>query len=110
MARIAQWLDRQDINVVVANISIDPNQLLEQRGQFRDYFEVFIDVPVKILARRDAKNLYEPALRGEKLEVVGVDIPYPGPSQPDLVIDNASFATAPDELAQQIAESAGIDL
>ncbi len=110
MARIAQWLDGQGINVVVTNISIDPNQLLEQRGQFRDYFEVFVDVPVEVLALRDEKNLYQPALRGEKVDVVGIDIAYSRPLQPDLVIDNASFATAPDEWAEQIAESAGIDL
>ncbi len=110
IARIAQWLDKQNINVIVTNISVDPIQLLELRNRFRDYFEVFIDVPIEILVSRDDKGLYQPALRGERDNVVGVDIPYPGPLQPDLVINNASFATTPEAWAQYIAASAGIDL
>lgn len=108
MGAIAGWLERQSINVVVCNISIDPAQLLAHRTQFASYFEVFIDVPVEVLAARDGKGLYRRALQGLERDVVGVDIAYPGPSRPDLVLDNSSFATPPQVWAARIAAAAGI--
>jgi adenylylsulfate kinase-like enzyme len=38
--------------------------------------------------RRDTRNLYASALRGEIPNVVGVDIPFPEPVSPELVLDN----------------------
>ena len=110
VSRVAQWLDEQEINVIVANISIDSSQLLEHRTIFKNYFEVFVDVPIEALAQRDDKSLYQSALRGEIRHVVGVDIPYGRPSQPDLIIDNSAFSTAPDQWARKIAGAAGIML
>jgi adenylylsulfate kinase-like enzyme len=110
MSRIARWLDAQGVNVVVANISIDPKQLLDNRAMFKDYFEVFIDVPIADLIRRDEKNLYRPALEGKLRNVVGVDIPYETPLQPDLTIDNSGFSTTPEEWVRVIADAAGIAL
>ena len=55
----------------------------------RNYFEVYIDVPMETLQRRDVKNLYDRALRGEIKNVVGVDLILPPPSSPDMVVDNS---------------------
>ena len=57
--------------------------------KIKGYFEVFIDVPIEILAKRDFKNLYKRALMGKIKNVVGVDIPFKFPKNPDLVIDNS---------------------
>ena len=43
-----------------------------------------------VLCKRDTKNLYEPALRGDISDVVGVDIPFPRPTSPDMVVDNGT--------------------
>ena len=43
---------------------------------------------MQTLLRRDIKNLYARASRGEIVNVVGVDIPFPEPESPELVIDN----------------------
>lgn len=110
IAAIAGWLDRQDINVVVCNISIGPDQLEENRSRFERYFEVFIDVPVEVLIERDNKGLYLQALEGEMSNVVGIDIDYPGPNRPDFVIDNRGYDVAPADWAERILDRAGIDL
>jgi len=39
--------------------------------------------------KRDQKNLYAPALRGEKKNVIGVDLPFTVPAHFDLKIDNS---------------------
>ena len=53
------------------------------------YFEVFIDVPLEILVKRDFKNLYKKALKGKVKNVVGVDIPFKYPKSPNLILDNS---------------------
>ena len=88
IAALCEWLNGQDINVVCCTISSFPDLLRENRWRFRDYFEVFVDVPLDTLATRSKKDVYERARLGESRYVVGVDIPYTPPENPDLVIDN----------------------
>jgi adenylylsulfate kinase-like enzyme len=43
---------------------------------------------MQTLLKRDIKNLYARALKGEILNVVGVDLPFPEPENPELIINN----------------------
>ena len=88
MAELCAWLDRQGIDVVCCCLSIFEETREWNRRTYSDYFEVFVDVPFETLRRREIKNLYAPALRGEIRNVVGVDIPFTPPRNPDLVVDN----------------------
>jgi cytidine diphosphoramidate kinase len=99
---LCQWLDSQGINVICCTISGFEEIRRANREVFLDYIEVYLKVPVEILAERDTKNLYKRALQGELKDVVGVDIPFPPPSKPDLVIDNSNFSKSPEEIAREI--------
>ncbi len=105
--RMCRWLDRQNINVVCSILSIFPDLRDENRRELSKYFEVFIDVPMDELVRRDIKDIYAPALRGERTHVVGVDIPFPRPENPDLVIDNSRPGLDIDAVARQILRASG---
>ena len=59
------------------------------RKNIKNYYEVFIDVPFDILLKRDYKNLYKKAKKGIIKNVVGVDIPYIKPKNPNLIVDNS---------------------
>ena len=83
-----RFLDRQDIHLICAVLSIFPQWQEWNRRNFSRYFEVFVDASLETLVARDIKNLYGPALAGEKKDVVGVDIPFVSPSNADLVVDN----------------------
>jgi cytidine diphosphoramidate kinase len=83
------WLDKQGINVVCCTISNFQDVLDANRATFSDYFEVFVEVPFEVLKARDTKNLYESALSGKTKNVVGVDIPFSPPGNPDMVVDNS---------------------
>ena len=87
---LCAWLDRQGINVVCCVLSVFPEMRKRNRKLFSRYFEVYISVPMDVLCRRDAKNLYGPAMRGEISNVVGVDLPFTPPAAPDMVIDNGA--------------------
>ena len=89
ICEMCAWLDRQQINVVCCTMSFFPHLHRRNREELSAYFEVFLSVPKEVLYRRDYKNLYAPALRGESKNVVGVDIPFTPPENPDLIIDNS---------------------
>ncbi len=40
------------------------------------------------MERRDVNNLYSQAKAGKIKNVVGIDIPFPEPENPDLIIEN----------------------
>ena len=52
------------------------------------YQEVYIKASIDVLEKRDTNNLYFQAKSGKIKNVVGIDIPFPEPENPDLVIEN----------------------
>ena len=88
IAAMSTWLDRQNINAVVSILCIFPDILTANRNCYSDYFEIFVDAPLPTLEARDSKGLYAAARRGETANVVGIDIPFPTPAKPDLVVRN----------------------
>jgi len=52
------------------------------------FFEVFMDVPLNIVAERDPKGLYEKVFRGEITGFTGVDDPYEAPEKAEIVLPN----------------------
>lgn len=108
IAELCGWLDRQGINVVCCTISLFGFLHERNRKTFSRYFEVFIDVPLEILFRRDDKDLYARARRGEIKNVVGIDLPFEPPLNPDLVIDNGTKGTDPRHIAERILSAVGM--
>ncbi len=103
---ICAWLDRQDINVICCTMSFFSDVHERNRRILSRYFEVYISVPMDILCRRDTKNLYAPAMRGEIRNVIGVDLPFTPPAAPDMVIDNSRDGADLGALAAGILETA----
>ena len=52
-----------------------------------DFVEVFVDTPLNIAERRDAKGLYALARRGEVKNFTAVSSPYEPPLAPDVHIE-----------------------
>ncbi len=103
-------LDRQGIHVIAAVLSIFPEWQRWNRENFSNYYEVFLDVPLDILKQRDTKNLYADAEGGRLPNVVGIDIPFPRPPNPDLVLDGVAQRDGVDaNLARVLAELPALD-
>lgn len=88
VSRLCHYLDRQGINVVCAILSLFDEQQRWNRETYSDYFEIFIDVPIDVLEARDQKGLYSGAKEGRVPNVVGFDIVFKPPKNPDLVVRN----------------------
>jgi len=108
IAELCGWLDRQGINVVCCTISLFGFLHERNRKTFSRYFEVFVDVPLETLFRRDVKSLYAGARRGEIRNVIGVDLPFAPPLNPDLVIDNRADGIDAERVAERVLAAAGI--
>ncbi len=87
---ICRWLDTQGQNVVCCIQSLFEESRVWNRVNYSSYYEVYLAVPMDILIKRNPKNLYQDAINGRRTEVVGVDIPFAEPENPDMVIDNAA--------------------
>jgi adenylylsulfate kinase len=88
ISNITKFLSDQGVHVVCAVLSIFPEWRKWNRENMRDYAEVYLRVSMETLIERDIKNLYKRALSGEINNVVGVDLPFPEPDNPELTIEN----------------------
>ena len=54
------------------------------------FVEVFVDTPLEVCERRDARGLYARARRGEIKGFTGIDDPYEPPYCPEISLDTVS--------------------
>ena len=88
ICRLCQFLDQQGLDVVCAILSIFPDTREWCRQNLSSYYEVFIDAPLDHLMKRDDKGIYNKYKNGEIKDVAGLDLEFPTPEHPDLVIRN----------------------
>ncbi|PWW31966.1 adenylylsulfate kinase [Cytobacillus oceanisediminis] len=75
----------------------DGVRALFEEGEF---VEVFIDCPLEECERRDPKQLYVKARRGEIKDFTGIDSPYEAPDKPEITIRSDQFSV--EEAVEQI--------
>ena len=86
ICKLCKWLDDQGIEVICCILSAFRESREWNRKNYSQYFEVYIDVPMDILQKRDVKGIYS----GKKKDVIGVDIPFVKPESPDYVFANTA--------------------
>lgn len=102
LSHLSKFLADQGIHVVAAVLSIFPEWQLWNRENISDYSEVYMRATMETLLRRDVKSLYARALKGEISNVVGVDLPFPEPERPELVINNDLDSLDLNELTDKV--------
>jgi len=85
-ARLCRTLASQGINVAIATISMFHAVQEWNRNNLPGYMEIFLDVPLHELIRRDSKQLYARAAKGEVNNVAGLDFEVDKPISPDIHI------------------------
>ena len=99
-ANITKWLDSFRISSIVAVINAFEKDRIFCRKEIKNYKQIYLKCGLRERVRRDKKKLYEPALRGEKKNVVGVDISFEDPDNDDFTVD--SEKTDPDSAVKEI--------
>jgi bifunctional enzyme CysN/CysC len=81
---------------------------LMEEGEF---FEIFVDTPLRIAEARDPKGLYKKARRGELRNFTGIDSPYETPESPEMRVDTteSTAAQAAEVIIQRLAQTGVIN-
>ncbi len=103
ICRMAQVLAVQGITVVVATMSLYREIHAWNRRNLPGYVEVYLKVDLEVLRSRDPKGLYARSDCNDEGHLVGVDLPFEAPRDPDLVIDNNGSAADIADIAARIA-------
>ena len=101
---MSKALTDQNMVVIVGVLYNNPDLLAWNRKNFPGYFEVYIKTSLETVMNRDSKGLYEKARAGQQSDVVGIDIPWYAPTNPDLIIEG-DRPDPPAELAAHVVRS-----
>lgn len=103
-AHLCYLIAVQGIDVAIATISLFREVHEWNRANLPGYFEIFLSVPMKELMRRDKKQIYARAARGELKDVAGLDFMVDEPQAPDVRIEWLPGLTVEVALAQVIEQ------
>jgi adenylylsulfate kinase len=81
---VCEVLSRNGVVAIAAAISPYREIRDEIRTRIPNFVEVYMSVPISVLAERDVKGLYKKALAGEIKNFTGVDDPYEPPLNPEV--------------------------
>ena len=106
-AHLSELLSKQGFIVVVATISMFREVYIWNRTHLPGYFEIYLNVPIEELRRRDSKQIYSRYDIGELQNVAGLDLNVDVPKTPDLEVVNESGLTLA-QLADEIIEKSKV--
>ena len=86
-AKLCRVLISQELTVVIATISLFREIHEWNRANLPGYFEVYLQVPLEELRRRDPKNIYRRFDAGELKYVAGLDLAVDLPESPDMIVE-----------------------
>ena len=102
-ARLCEFLTGQNMDVVCGTLAMFHACRQWNRENIIQYREIYLKVPMEVLRKRDPKKIYSRAEKGELENVVGIDIPFEEPQNPDMIINNDG-GQSPDIVARNIYE------
>lgn len=95
-----------DAGLIVLTAFISPfraeRQLVRSMLPEAEFFEVFVDTPLKVAEERDVKGLYKKARAGELKNFTGIDSDYEVPVNAEIRIDTTKMS--PEEAAELIVD------
>ena len=109
VAEVARLMTDAGLIVLVSFISPFRAEREMARAMFEpgEFFEVFVDTPLEVAERRDAKGLYAKARRGELRNFTGIDSPYEAPQDAEIHLHAAVDDAA--GMAEQVIQRMGLD-
>ncbi len=95
--RLCKMLADQGHDVVIATISMFYECHQWNRSNQSYYYEIYLRASMQVLKKRNQKNLFS----GKNCSIVGVDISFEEPQNPDIILDNEGDAS-PEEIEEHL--------
>ena len=104
VAEVARLMVDAGLIVLVSFISPFRAERRMARAMFApgEFLEVFVDTPLGVAERRDAKGLYAKARAGQIRNFTGIDSPYEVPENADITLDTQAHSET--ELAEALVD------
>lgn len=106
-ARLCKLLADQNMHVICCTISMFDRVREWNRQNIKNYLEIYIEVPLRVLEERNQKNLYREVRDGKRENVVGMDLELELPKTPDIRLVNDGTRT-PEEMGKVLAGALGV--
>ena len=106
IAEIAKLMVDAGLIVIVAAISpyVRERQFAKSLFDKKEFFEVFVNTPLKVCLKRDPKGLYLKAKKDKNMNKTGLGTNYEKPRNPNLEIDTSKQKT--DEIVKNLIKKA----
>jgi cytidine diphosphoramidate kinase len=92
ISRLCKFLQAEGVLVVCSTMSLYREIWQFNHSNLDPYLQVYLDVPMTVLAERDQKGLYSGASLGQSSDVGGVQLPLELPLDSDLVLGSSERA------------------
>ena len=99
---VISWLNSFGVSTIVAAINAFEKDRIFCRKEIKNYKEVFLKCSLDERIKRDKKKLYIPAIKGEKKNVVDVDIPFEKPINCEMTVETDK--DNPENIAKNIIQ------
>ncbi len=86
-SRLCKMLADQDNDVIICTIAMFDDVRAWNRENIDDYFEIYLEVTLDELVKRDYKGVYAGKISGKK-NIYGLDLKVEYPKEPNLIIRN----------------------
>ena len=87
-SKLSKYLYDQGHLVIVSVMALNSKTFNWNKKYIKNYFEIFLDVPIYELQKRDPKGMYIKARNGEISNFTGISSPYESPENPEIHIIN----------------------
>lgn len=84
---VAKLLTRNGVAVLTSFISPYREIRDHARQEIGNFVEIYVKCPLEVCMKRDAKGMYQKAIRGEIKEFTGISDPYEEPLNPEAVLE-----------------------
>jgi adenylylsulfate kinase-like enzyme len=103
---LVKWLNNFKVSSIVAVISPFEKDRKLCRKEIDNYYEIYLESSREERIKRDKKKLYKPALKGEKKNVIDVDIPFEDPINCNFSVNTDN--KLPTTIVKEIKDKLGI--
>ena len=103
-SRLCKMLSNQGFDVICCTISMFHNIREWNRKNIHTYKEIYLKVSKEVLIDRDQKKLYSQHKSGKVKNIMGIDLKFEEPLNPDIVIQNDGIYT-PEQIVSIIKNS-----
>ena len=86
-SKIARSYEKKGFFVIISVMALSKEVFLFNKRSIKNYHEVYINVPLSELKKRDPKKIYKNFQLGKIKNVAGLDIKFEKPKKPSLILN-----------------------